>query len=93
MIRIIIIFILALIPSLFGIEIIRQSKRRFQARMRQIRAEPVSQVVVSSFLDVPQERKLFVGEISCRYNARSPHLRCAINPSGPCKECLHYEMR
>lgn len=72
---------------------IRQFKQRFQDRMRRIRAEPVSQlVVVSNFLDVTQ-RKFFIGEISCRNNARSPHLRCAINPSGPCEGCLHYEVR
>ncbi|PSF38416.1 hypothetical protein C7H19_05370 [Aphanothece hegewaldii CCALA 016] len=94
MIRIIIIFVLALIPSLLGLEIIRQYKRRFQARMRRIRTEPVYQIaIVSDFLEIPQESRFFIGEINCRYNARSPHLRCAINPSGPCEGCLHYEAR
>jgi len=32
-----------------------------------------------------------VGNILCRYNARSASLRCAVNPSGPCDGCLHYE--
>ncbi|MDX2231965.1 MAG: DUF6464 family protein [Leptolyngbyaceae cyanobacterium bins.349] len=32
-----------------------------------------------------------VGDLSCQYNARSPHLRCAVNPSGPCQGCLLYE--
>ena len=32
-----------------------------------------------------------IGDISCRYNARSPEIRCAVNPIGPCKDCSHYE--
>jgi hypothetical protein len=32
-----------------------------------------------------------IGDISCRFNARSPHVRCAVNPSGPCHDCVHYE--
>ncbi|QLE42232.1 hypothetical protein FD723_18605 [Nostoc sp. C052] len=32
-----------------------------------------------------------VGDASCRWNARSPYIRCAINPSGECQGCKHYE--
>jgi hypothetical protein len=32
-----------------------------------------------------------VGDLSCQFNARSPHLRCAVNPSGPCQECSAYQ--
>ncbi len=27
---------------------------------------------------------------TCRYNARSAFLLCAVNPSGPCVSCSHY---
>ncbi|MEH2201196.1 DUF6464 family protein [Nostoc sp.] len=37
--------------------------------------------------DKPQ----FIGDVSCKWNARSPHLRCAINPSGECQWCKDYE--
>jgi len=45
---------------------------------------------------VPEERTLLngdwvIGDITCTYNARSELFRCAINPSGPCSECIHYE--
>lgn len=33
-----------------------------------------------------------VGDISCQYNARSPLLRCAVKPRGPCR-CEHYQPR
>lgn len=32
-----------------------------------------------------------VGDITCLYNARSELLRCAVNPSGPCDRCVHYQ--
>ena len=35
--------------------------------------------------------KYYIGDTTCINNAHSPYLRCAINPSGPCDECPHYE--
>jgi len=31
-----------------------------------------------------------IGDPSCRFNARSPLLRCAVLPDGPCERCAHY---
>lgn len=31
-----------------------------------------------------------IGDPSCRYNARTPLLRCAVWPEGPCERCSHY---
>lgn len=31
-----------------------------------------------------------IGDITCDLNARSPYLRCAINPMGPCDGCSAY---
>ncbi len=44
----------------------------------------------------PLERSLIqgrwvVGDVSCRFNARSELLRCAVNPAGPCAACPLYE--
>lgn len=33
----------------------------------------------------------YIGEWSCLYNARSPLLRCAVNPLGPCESCPQYQ--
>ncbi|MDY7023179.1 MAG: DUF6464 family protein [Cyanobacteriota bacterium] len=30
---------------------------------------------------------------TCKYNAESAFLRCAVNPSGPCSECNQYESK
>jgi hypothetical protein len=32
-----------------------------------------------------------IGDISCRYNACSPYIRCAVNPGGLCEGCRQYQ--
>ncbi|MEL6440201.1 MAG: DUF6464 family protein [Cyanobacteria bacterium J06621_8] len=32
-----------------------------------------------------------IGNASCRFNARSEIMRCAVNPNGPCYDCLSFE--
>lgn len=34
-----------------------------------------------------------IGDITCDLNARSPYLRCAVNPMGPCDGCSAYAPR
>lgn len=34
-----------------------------------------------------------IGDASCRYNACSEMIRCAVNPDGPCETCRYYEKR
>ncbi|MEY3869072.1 MAG: DUF6464 family protein [Microcoleaceae cyanobacterium] len=37
------------------------------------------------------EGRWIIGDASCRYNALSEMLRCAVNPSGPCATCQYYD--
>lgn len=32
-----------------------------------------------------------LGDATCRYNAGSEIIRCAVNPEGPCQQCRYYE--
>lgn len=34
-----------------------------------------------------------IGNPNCHFNARSPLLRCAVFPEGPCSTCNHYKTR
>jgi hypothetical protein len=34
-----------------------------------------------------------IGDLSCSYNARSPYIRCAVNPDGLCQDCRHYHKK
>ena len=38
-------------------------------------------------IDTDYQEEGWIGWLSCRHNARSPHLRCAVNPTGPCDGC------
>jgi hypothetical protein len=33
-----------------------------------------------------------IGDPRCRFNARSPLLRCAVLPEGPCERCAHFAL-
>jgi hypothetical protein len=35
------------------------------------------------------EGRWVIGDPHCRFNARSPLLRCAVLPEGPCERCSH----
>ena len=37
------------------------------------------------------EGRWVLGDASCRYNAHSELIRCAVNPDGPCDCCRYYE--
>ncbi|MGV0027797.1 DUF6464 family protein [Phormidesmis priestleyi] len=44
----------------------------------------------------PSEQALFegrwvLGDVTCRFNAHSELIRCAVNPAGLCEQCQHYE--
>lgn len=34
-----------------------------------------------------------IGDRNCAFNAMSSHLRCAVNPDGPCEGCKHFEAK
>jgi len=46
---------------------------------------------VTTSINTRIEGRWVMGDASCRFNARSELLRCAINPSGPCQDCRFYE--
>jgi Family of unknown function (DUF6464) len=55
------------------------SSRRFYKRMTR---DPEEQYV--------EGVGYVIGDLTCSYNARSPYIRCAVNPGGLCQDCRHY---
>ena len=96
-IRLVVIFLVSILPCLVYLVVQRRVKRRWQSRLRRARTidfyQHQERSRVSNYNhDYPQrETKYFIGDTTCRNNAHSPYIRCAINPSGPCEECSHYE--
>jgi Family of unknown function (DUF6464) len=94
------------LPSLFSLWVIRKNRLRTHLRLRQAAMNPRTQgrqnsrTEIGDSLSSPLRDRYYldgvgylIGDISCQYNARSGHIRCAVNPTGPCEGCRYYESR
>jgi hypothetical protein len=89
------ILMVGLTPSLVSLWIMRQADAQAQERLRHA-LEAIANRGLPSLQPIPDLRYvegigLLIGDFTCRYNARSRYLRCAINPSGPCEGCRQYD--
>jgi Family of unknown function (DUF6464) len=67
---------------------------RYQLKSGRYRLQKIALYVQSA--SPPTERTFVrgawvIGDASCRFNARSEIIRCAVNPQGPCDRCPSYE--
>jgi hypothetical protein len=95
------VMIFGFLPSVFSWWVIRKTQLRTRNRIRQAAINLSRRQLQQSMIPVPDEQisdryylegvGYLVGDISCQYNARSGYIRCAVNPSGPCQGCRHYE--
>lgn len=72
---------------------ILERSHRYQFKLGQYRLHKVALYVQSA--QRPDEKSLIgdrwvIGDATCRYNAQSELVRCAVSPSGPCASCHHY---
>lgn len=71
-----------------------RAKRQFNGRIRRIRQIITNRSFRREHHENLLENDLYlpcIGDSSCEYNALSPYIRCAVNPSGPCEDCNHYK--
>ncbi len=94
MLDIVIILCLGLLPPILSLWLLHQA----QAKYRQSPATAIAISIPSKMKALPPADLTYIegygyviGLVSCKYNARSPHIRCAVNPSGSCQGCRHYE--
>jgi len=94
----IIVFVLGLTPPVLSIWVMHRAKEQAQIRLRNsIQASTTARVMQRNPLP-PDQYYLegvgyLIGDITCRFNARSAYIRCAVNPSGPCDNCCDYQPR
>ncbi|MBW4553477.1 MAG: hypothetical protein KME35_20540 [Aphanocapsa sp. GSE-SYN-MK-11-07L] len=94
---VVLILAIALTPALLSWWGLRQtdrctlrSGRRSEQTQRVLRPALASREQVGDLTYRPGVG-YWIGDFSCRYNARSAYLRCAVNPAGPCQTCHLYE--
>jgi Family of unknown function (DUF6464) len=71
-----------------------ERRHRYQLKAGRYRLQKIALYVQSA---TRPDEKSFVGgrwvlgDATCRYNAHSEMIRCAVKPEGPCETCRHYE--
>lgn len=97
MLDIVIILFLGIAPPILSLWMLHRAQAHYQQTNGQIHGQlRVSQVprlkaLPPADLTCIEGYGYVIGKISCKYNARSPYIRCAVNPSGSCEDCRHYE--
>lgn len=93
MLDIVIILLLGIAPPILSLWLLHRS----QARYRQTNVA-IAYPITSKLKALPPAEMTcidgfgyVIGKVSCKYNARSPYIRCAVNPNGPCQDCRYYE--
>jgi len=87
MLDVVIVLLLGIMPPILSLWMLH----RFQANQRPLSVSSRLKALPPADTTHIEGFGYVIGMVSCKYNARSPHLRCAINPSGPCQDCRHYE--
>jgi hypothetical protein len=96
MLESLLIIILGIIPALLSVLMMRRAEAQARSRLQSaLRANEFNRrrfpYALSTEHRYVEGMGYLVGDITCRFNARSPYLRCAVNPAGPCKDCPCYE--
>ncbi|MGB3509658.1 MAG: DUF6464 family protein [Microcoleaceae cyanobacterium] len=97
MFKILLVFFIGMTPWLISLWILYKTEARTRERLRAARLS-VGSIRIGSTSNQPEEQYIqgvgyIIGDLTCKFNARSPVIRCAVNPMGPCKDCSHYESR
>ncbi len=70
-----------------------ERRHRYQFKANRYQLQKIALYVQA--VDGPEEKswvgnRWVMGDATCRYNARSELVRCAVNPEGPCEGCRDY---
>ncbi|NER81874.1 MAG: hypothetical protein F6K42_20380 [Leptolyngbya sp. SIO1D8] len=96
MLIVLLVFGLSLLPALISAWISLRARDRMQAEFghaMEVAAQRGLKSVLQRDRDLNYVEGLgyIIGDFTCQMNARSPYLRCAVSPCGPCEGCKFYE--
>ena len=95
MFEILLILLIGITPFLVSLLILNKFEARTTERFNLVRLA-VNYRGIRGISSQPEEQYIegvgyIIGDLTCKFNARSSEVRCAVNPLGPCKGCLDYE--
>lgn len=98
MVEIFAVLLIGLVPPIVSLLVVRVAEERVRARLEAaVRHQSNLPAPAHIYLAGEGDRRFVhgvgycMGNNTCRFNAHSVYLRCAVNPSGPCEGCFHYE--
>ncbi|QMS89164.1 hypothetical protein HUN01_16835 [Nostoc edaphicum CCNP1411] len=97
MLKTLLVIAVGFLPSLISLWVIRKTHLRSRLRLRQAAMNFPAVQGRQNLTQIESDRYYLegvgylIGDISCKFNARSGYMRCAVNPEGPCNGCRHYE--
>jgi hypothetical protein len=93
----ILIFVISLMPPLLSVWVMRKAEAQARASLRAaMETTAVRRLQITQLHPEQQYLEGFgylIGDITCQFNAHSGYIRCAVNPSGPCEGCRHYQSK
>ncbi|MGK7929377.1 MAG: DUF6464 family protein [Spirulina sp.] len=96
MLAIFFIVVLSIMPFFLSCLLLHQAIQQWEETLGQVRTDTVFRLRANTTLATSseqcegEENYSLIGNTLCHYNARSPYLRCAVYPAGPCQNCLHF---
>ncbi len=95
MFEILLIFLIGITPYLISLWILHKLEARTRERLNSVRLV-VNYREITGISSQAEQRYIegvgyIIGDITCKFNARSSQVRCAVNPLGPCKDCRDYQ--
>ncbi|NEP63491.1 MAG: hypothetical protein F6K31_42445 [Symploca sp. SIO2G7] len=98
MVIVVCLILVGLVPPVISVWASHRAKQRIVERLNRIMETGYYPAIPSWRQRRPDEHYidgigLMIGDITCQLNARSPHIRCAVNPMGPCDDCRSFEGR
>jgi hypothetical protein len=97
MLDIIIILLVGVAPPILSLWVLHRTQVHYRQIM-QINSEAIANPRPLKLKALPPADMIcidgygyVIGLVSCKYNARSPYIRCTVNPNGPCQGCRHFD--
>ncbi|MBD2151162.1 hypothetical protein H6F44_13675 [Pseudanabaena sp. FACHB-1277] len=97
MLDIMLILAIGIAPPILSLWLLHRYQAKFRQQYVSSTMQPLYQPIAPSRKTLPPADLVMIegfgyviGKVSCQYNARSPYIRCAVNPDGPCDNCRHY---
>ena len=91
MCEVLLIFLIGITPCLFHLWIFRKLEARLNSFRLVVNYREITAISSQAEQQYIEGLGYIIGDLTCKLNARSSYIRCAVNPLGPCKGCYDYQ--